>query len=91
MAIVIAKFDSETKQMSVTIDGEDQGDVSYFSCYSDKCCGDEGEDRYYGGASVQMRSREVNGVVYSQSAYASIPMTPQEKLTLSLRDALARK
>lgn len=90
MAKIVATYDSETKEISVTIDGVDQGPTAYFSCYSEKyhdgsCCG---------GCSVESAAQKENGVTYRHSAHASkyLPsMTEQEKLELYFREALHRK
>lgn len=85
MAKIVATYDSETKEIGVTIDGVDQGDVTSFSCYKDKC-GDE----CYGGCSINMASVKENGVTYHHSAYAE-NMTQKEKLEAYFRHCLSRK
>ena len=89
MATIVATYDTETKKLKVTTDGKDEGDVSYFSCYS-SCCGEDEEGENYGSCSIEKKPIEKNGVCYRETAYAHAK-SGKEALELYFMDALRKK
>ena len=90
MAKIVATYDTETKGISVTIDGVDQGPISHFSCYNEKYS----DESMYGSCCIEGTPEKENGVTYRKSAYASkyLPeASDKEKLGLYFRDCLHKK
>ena len=66
MAKVIVTYDTETKELQMTIDGQEQGRLEEFSAYSEV----SGEEKY-GYFRANFQNVKQNGVRYSLSAHGS--------------------
>lgn len=66
MAKVVATYDTETKELSLTIDGEDKPGVSNFCAYSEG-----NSEESYGYFEATFKSMKENGVRYMLRASGS--------------------
>jgi len=66
MAKVIVTYDTDTKELGMTIDGEDKGELQSFNVYTEG----DGEGKY-GYFSADFKGSKENGVRYRMSAHGS--------------------
>jgi hypothetical protein len=66
MSKVVVTYDTDTKELQMTIDGQSRGPLEEFNVYSDS----QGEEKY-GYFRASFRDIKENGVRYSLSAHGS--------------------
>lgn len=66
MAKVIVTYDTESKELDMTVDGENKGDIESFHAYSEG----DGENKY-GYFEAGFKTSKENGVRYRMSAHGS--------------------
>jgi hypothetical protein len=66
MAKVVVTYDTDTKELNMTIDGEDKGSLERFCTYSEG----SGENAY-GYFEADFKGSKENGVRYRMSAHGS--------------------
>lgn len=67
MAKVVVTYDTESKELLMTVDGENKGDIESFHVYSE---GDDDENKY-GYFEAGFKTSKENGVRYRMSAHGS--------------------
>lgn len=66
MAKVVVTYDTESKELLMTVDGENKGDIESFHAYSEG----DGENKY-GYFEAGFKTSKENGVRYRMSAHGS--------------------
>lgn len=82
MAKVIVTYDTESKELDMTVDGENKGDIESFHAYSEG----EGEGKY-GYFEAGFKTSKENGVRYRMSAHGS-KIEEVDSLENYVRDSL---
>lgn len=85
MSKVVVTYDTETKDLQMSIDGQDKGKLERFHVYANSS-----DDDKYGYFEAEFKSSKENGVRYSMSAHGS-KFIENDILQSFARDALSKK
>lgn len=85
MAKVVLNYDTDTKELKMTIDGEDKGDLQRFCAYSEG----SGEESY-GYFEADFKGSKENGVKYRMSAHGS-KIVENDVIEQYVREVLNKK
>ena len=79
MAKVVATFDTKTRELEVTVDGQKEEVINriVFESYGYE---EDGEKHYYGGMTAEHEAKKENGITYMKKALAHLCQKPVEVL-----------
>lgn len=84
MSKVVVTYDTETKDLQMTIDGQEKGQLERFCVYANSY-----EEEKYGYFDAEFRQSKENGVRYSMSAHGS-KIEENDILQSFVRDSLTK-